>query len=584
MRTEQPNQTRDQIRLLVVGEDEETHSFFQKIVTEIDCQVITAPGPLAAIRHLEHDTIDVVFADLAGDDSSVDTIVTSANRVHSRPQVIATVDDASGECLGNVLKCGAFDCLAKPFHIERFRLSLRRVLEYRRLALKLARLSREDIEPRAAGHERPLSVCDAVTELPNRTALVETLEEAIVRQRVQGGHVALIAIGVDNLPAIVIAEGACRVDAMLHSLSARLRGELFERDTLAHIGPGELALVMELRAAEEIDIVVDKVNRILAVERESDALRYSRISLSAGIALFPMDGTTTQMMYDRAITALYTQQQQGGAGYQFFQSEKKRVVRKNAVLESRLRKAVSNNALDLVVQPYHRLVDDAPYGGEVLLRWNDEELGDVPPNIFVPVLEQSRLIIPVTEWIVEAIARLQDTLGSFKPADFHLSFNVSPMHLQCSSDSANLVGKIMDKLKNHDNVVVEITESTFISNSDRTIRTLQRLKDIGVKVAIDDFGTGYSSMSYLVQFGFDLIKVDREFVSTMHVNSRVETIVSTIISMAQKLGIGTVAEGVETASQKTALRDLGCDLAQGYHYSKPIPIHETVGYLSGSGV
>ncbi|MCG8479881.1 MAG: EAL domain-containing protein [Spirochaetales bacterium] len=571
-------------RLLVVGDDEETRSFFQEVVAQTGFRVTMVPDAQAAMRRIETEKIDVVFTDVVTDDLSSYALIGSAVSSPSRPEVIATVDREGLERATRALQYGAFDCIVRPFRRDRFYLSLRRVLEYRRLKMQLAHLTGKNDSSQTRGVGKALRLYDAATGLPNRTLLFDRLEQAIVRERTRGGYVILIVIGVDHLKESTGGEDTPRVDALLSSISADLRRELFDRDTVARIGASRIAVLAEVNDANTTYVVADKVNGVLTMERKLDAEGRSLKGANAGIAMFPTDGDTAQAVHEKAIAALRMQQRRGAAGYRFYHSRvSNRAARSHTVLERRLEDAVASNGFALVLQPYHRLTDAAPCGGEALLRWTDDVLGEVPPHVFVPALEKSRLIVPVTEWIVDTLAALQKELIRLKLDGYYLSFNVSPVQLQHPSESSKLIDTISQKLEKYDNIVVEITGNVPMSRAESTTHVLKRLKEIGVKVAIDDFGAGYSSLSHLMQFEFDLIKVDRTFVGKTDGDVKGKPIVSAIISMARELGIVTVAEGVETMSHKTVLRHFGCDLAQGYYYSKPIPIRETVNYFSGCG-
>jgi diguanylate cyclase (GGDEF)-like protein len=478
-----------------------------------------------------------------------------------------------------VLKFGAFDYLTKPIESERLHLTIQRALEHRRLKIEVARLTGDDPSVRARVFEGSIGFYDSVTGLANRSLLFDRLDQSILRQTGKQAHVAVIVVSVDQHRQVTLVDGVARGDAVLVTVAKHLQNILFARDTLARPGSDEFTIVAEMDSADNVMRILSKVQQIPELIRSSDGSDL-RLSFSCGIAMFPGDGNTTQELYRHAFAALDSQQQRGGDGYQFYEYHQDRNVRQRIKLERRLEKAVETEQLTLSVQPYYRFADGTPHGGEALLRWNDPDEGSVSPAVFVPLLEQSRLIIPVTEWIVAQLANLQTDLIQAGFHDYHLSFNVSPVHLQRYDDAAQLVALMIDQLPDIQQIVVEFTEGIFVSDTDTTSRVLSLFKEAGIRMAIDDFGTGYSSLSYLTRFYFEFLKVDRSFVSRMDESPKDETIVSAIISMAVQLGMATVAEGVETVTQADKLKRLGCDLAQGYLYAKPMPADQVVDHFT----
>lgn len=563
-------------RILIVDDNTCTRESLRTVLSRTAFDTRTVATSAQAVEHIESEAIDVVVVNLTFAHPETHDVIVKSGQSACYPEVIVAVEPSATEEAVVALKHGAYDCLTKPIETERLYLSVQRALEHRRLKRKVDTLASGDPSVRGRVCQRAVGFYDTTTKLPNRMLMLDRLEQAILRQEVQDGAVALIALSVDQLREVTIAEGMARADELLRNVAKRLREILFPRDTVAHIGTGELAVVVELASAQEVKTIVHKMKRTLASDR---SLGHMRITLSAGVAVSPDDGTSAREMYHNAVTALYAQQHQGESGYQFYSSEKNQVARRLATIERSLEKAVSHGRMQLVLQPYHRITDDIPIGGEALLRWTDDEHGAVPPSTFIPMLEKTRQIIPLTEWIIDELAELQRQFIAAEFSDVHLSFNVSPVHLKRLSDASRLVELTTERFPAPEGVAVEITESTFITDTDITTRVLSHLKEAGTQIAIDDFGTGYSSLSYLTRFQFDLLKVDREFMNKMEENVHGKTVVAAIVSMARQLGLATVAEGVETQEQVETLGAFGCDLAQGYHYSRPIPIDETLDYF-----
>ena len=574
MMPELPNdQTDGPARLLVIDDEIWICGFLKEILTDHGYHVVTVMSKKSAFRSLEEEEFDLVLTDLMMGELSGYEIIEKTRQLSYAPEVVVMTGHAASEHATRVLKFGAFDYLTKPIESERLHLTIQRALEHRRLKTEVTRLSGNDPSVRARVFEGSIGFYDSVTGLANRSLLFDRLDQAVLRRTGKQGHIAVIVVSVDQYRQISLVDGVSRGDALLVNVANRLQDVLFERDTLARPSSDEFAIVAELDSAETVMMILSKVQQIPELMRSSDGTDL-RLSLSCGIAMFPGDGKTTQELYNHAFAALDTQQHRGGDGYQFYQSHQDRTVRQRIQLERRLEKAVESEQLSLSVQPYYRFANGAPHGGEALLRWNDSGEGSVPPSVFVPLLERSRLIVPVTEWIVTELAKLQTELLQAGFLDYHLSFNVSPVHLQRFDDASRLVTLMTEQLPDISQIIIELTEGIFLSDTDTTTRALSLFKEAGIRTAIDDFGTGYSSLSYLTRFSFEFLKIDRSFVSKMDQSPEDETVVSVIISMAQQLGMATIAEGVETTAQVEKLKSLGCDLAQGYLYSKPMPISQ----------
>ena len=573
------NQIDGPARLLIVDDEIWICHFLKDVLTLNGYDVVTVTSEEEAIRSLEVAEFDLILTDLMMDEFSGYKIIEKARQLSYTPEVVVMTGYSASEHATRILKFGAFDYLAKPIESERLHLTIQRALEYRRLKAEVLRLSGNNRSIRARVFEGALGFYDSITGLIKRSLLFDRLDQSILRQTGKQAYVAVIIVSVDQYRQVSLVDGFSRGDTLLVTVSNHLQNVLFDRDTLARPSSNEFAIVAEIDSADNVMMILSKVHQIPELIRLLDKT-YVRLSFSCGISMFPEDGSTAQELYRHAFTALDSQQKRGGDGYHFYQSYQDRKIKQRFKLERCLEKAVESKQLTLSVQPYYRFADGTPHGGEALLRWNDQDEGCISPAVFIPLLEQSRLIIPVTEWIVAQLANLQTDLTQAGFHDYHLSFNVSPVHLQRYDDAARLVTLMTDKLPDIHQIVVEFTEGIFVSDTDTTTRVLTLFQEAGIRTAIDDFGTGYSSLSYLTRFYFEFLKVDRSFISKMDESPKDEMIVSAIISIAVQLGMVTIAEGVETMSQADKLKRLGCDLAQGYLYAKPMPADQIVTYFT----
>ncbi len=569
-------------RLLIVDDEIWICEFLVELLSQNGYKAVAVTNEQEAFDFLEREEFDLVLTDLMIGGISGYEIIAKTRQLTCAPEVIVMTGHGSTEHATRVLKFGAFDYLAKPIESERLHLTIQRALEFRRLRMEVARLSAVDSNDSASAPARvfagSIGFYDSVTGLPNRSLLFDRLEQAILRQGGRQQPVTFIVVGVDQYRQICLVDGVSRGDALLRNVANHLTQVLFDRDTLARASSDEFAIVAEVDSVDTAMMILSKVQRVPAVMKDQEEIE-GPLSLSCGVAMFPSDGRSAKELYNHALMALDTQQRNGGGGYQFYQSEQDRTVRHRVRLERRLAEAVESGHLRLNVQPYHRFATNAPHGGEALLRWNDPDEGAVSPAVFIPLLERSRLIIPVTEWIVGELARLQTDLLRAGYEDYHLSFNVSPVHLQRFDEAARLVTLMVERLPDLHQVIVELTEGIFLSDTEAAARALSLFREAGIRTALDDFGTGYSSLSYLTRFYFEFLKIDRSFVGRMDKSSEDETIVSAIVSMAQQLGMATIAEGVETVGQVEMLKRLGCDIAQGYLYSRPLPADRIVDHF-----
>jgi EAL domain-containing protein (putative c-di-GMP-specific phosphodiesterase class I) len=303
------------------------------------------------------------------------------------------------------------------------------------------------------------------------------------------------------------------------------------------------------------------------------------VTTSIGVSMFPLDGADGETLIRNADTALYRAKEQGGSRYQLYAPAMNALAFKRLVLENSLRRALDRDELTLRYQPLVSLETGRAVGVEALIRWQHPELGLVSPAEFIPLAEETGLIVPLTKCVLRqacAQMKLWERAGIAPPT---VSVNVSAVRF----NDCNLPAMIAEVLQSCDldgsRLCIELTESVMMENAEATITTLQELKKLGIKISIDDFGTGYSSLSYLKRLPIDTLKIDQSFVRNIPADSEDEAISILIINMAHNLRLSVVAEGVETAEQKSFLLSKNCDIIQGYLVSKPLPAAEITEFL-----
>ncbi len=436
------------------------------------------------------------------------------------------------------------------------------------LAQRFARYQR-DID---ASHERlrQWAESDPLTQLPNRARLRTRLEEAIARAQREELQLALLFIDLDRFKNINDSLGHAAGDALLIQVAQRLSAALRASDTVSRLGGDEFVVLLEsLRHAEQAAQVADKL--LQATSGQYNVVGHElAITLSIGIAIYPADGEDAETLLKNADTAMYHAKAAGRNNFQFFTAAMNTRVREHLELENRLRHALARDELSLHYQPQYALDSGRLSGCEALMRWHNPVLGQVPPDKFIPIAEDSGLIVALGAWALDEACRQVMAWHAAGLPLLPVAVNVSAVQFR-HADLAGQVARALQRsgLPAH-LLELELTESVLAENLEQVGATLQRLKQLGVRLAMDDFGTGYSSLSYLKHFKLDTLKIDRSFVSDLPSGDDYAALTVAIIGMAHALGMTCIAEGIETAAQHDFLRGHGCSHGQGYRLSRPL--------------
>lgn len=436
----------------------------------------------------------------------------------------------------------------------------------------------EDVTTRRAAEVRADEIArqDPLTGLPNRLLLRERLKEALGRLHRNGEACAVLLIDLDRFKPVNDTLGHPMGDALLNKVADRLRSTVRPTDTVARIGGDEFVILQTgVREASDTQAlarrIVDLVGRTYMVDGH-----LLSIGASVGVALAPNDGADADKLLKNADLALYRAKLDGRATYRFFEPEMDMRMQMRRQLELDMRQALARREFQLHYQPQMQLEGNRLVGCEALIRWQHPVRGMVSPLDFIPLAEEIGLIVPIGEWVMRQACRDAVTW----PGLISVAVNVSPAQFK----SERLVEMVMSALSASGllatRLEVEITEGVLLQESEKTLQTLHRLRELGVRVSMDDFGTGYSSLSYLRSFPFDKIKIDRSFVKDLSDKRDGEAIIRAIAGLGKSLGMTTVAEGVETADQMERIRVEGCTDVQGYLISKPVPASEVLKFLS----
>lgn len=428
-------------------------------------------------------------------------------------------------------------------------------------------------------HIRHLAFHDALTGLPNRTLLLDRLQHSIEFSSREPIHLGLMFIDLDKFKSVNDALGHNIGDKLLQEVARRLGRCVRESDTIARMGGDEFVVLME--HGEGMDGYAMVASKIIAMLSEpmDIAGHVVQVSASVGIACFPEDGSNALDLMKHADIAMYSAKSSGRNTYHFFQSSMTEKAIKRLRLEMELRQAISDRQLELFYQPKIELSTNRPCGMEALVRWRHPSLGLIPPIDFIPIAEESGLIIPLGDWVLEEACRQIGAWQSSGLPPCRIAVNISARQLH----EGDLVERIEQLTQLYgippSTLEIELTESVIMSRPGDVIDLFKRLRKLGVTIAMDDFGTGYSSLAYLRRLPIDVLKIDRSFVSDVEHNEDGAQIVKTILSLAHALGIKIVAEGIETPPQADFLRAGGCTLGQGYLYAKPMPAGELEAWL-----
>jgi diguanylate cyclase (GGDEF)-like protein len=418
---------------------------------------------------------------------------------------------------------------------------------------------------------------DALTNLPNRTLFHEQLEQGL-RLAKPGEQLAVLCLDLDHFKDINDSLGHPIGDALLEEVGRRLAACVGENDTVARLGGDEFAVVQLGRSEEQAaTVLAGRLVEVISAPYEI-ADHQIVIGVSIGISLSPQDGSNPDELLKNADLALYRAKADGRGTYRFFETGMDARAQARRLLEMDLRAALRRNEFEVYYQPIRDLASDRVVAFEALIRWNHPERGLISPAAFIPLAEETGLVLQLGEFVL----RTACTDAATWPDDIGVAVNLSPVQFK----SPNLVVSVTEALAASglapQRLELEITESVLLQNSDATLATLHELRAHGVRISLDDFGTGYSSLSYLRSFPFDKIKIDRSFVSELPTRQDSMAIIRAVTGLGRSLGIVTTAEGVENDAQLELLRREGCTQVQGYLFSTPRPASAVGEMLSRS--
>ena len=425
---------------------------------------------------------------------------------------------------------------------------------------------------------------DYLTGLPNRNLLNDRISQALPQAARTKKNVGLLFLDLDGFKFINDSFGHTLGDALLKNIADRLTGAIRAGDTVARLGGDEfVVMLLDITSTQDVENVANKLLQILSAPLLIDG-RDLHVTASIGASMYPRDGENYEVLLQHADIAMYNAKQHGRNRLQFYTPEMSAQTDERVELETAMRQAIGSDQFELYYQPQIDLKSGKIISLEALIRWRHPQLGSIAPARFIPLAEETGLILPIGEWVLRTACRQLKRWHDSGFSDLSVAVNISARQFQ-QDDIPKLIQMILSETGAQPAFLhLELTESVILQNSDVAIESLRKLKALGIVIALDDFGTGYSSLSYLKRFPIDIIKIDQSFTADLTNSKDAASIILAIIAMARSLNLKTVAEGVENQGQMDFLKENGCDAVQGYYFSRAISANdmtEVLGKNSG---
>jgi len=551
-------------KILIADDDPSILLLLRHILTENNYDVVEARSGMEAIELCREHAFDLAIFDLVMPDVDGITACKEVTFQTSNPPpvlIITSLDDDIS--VNNAFDAGAVDYVTKPISWSVFKQRVKRIVEGEKNRQKVKRLEFHD----------------SLTGLPNRTLFLDRLESATLRAQRNDTLLALLMVDIDNLKLINETLGHHNGDKVILSVANRLSQSIRDTDTLSRSGGDEFNLIIEnIQHLEDIALMATKFSNV--IEHNMTIMDQDiHVKASIGISLYPQDGKDIGSLLSNADAALYRAKEHGGNTFEFYSPELGKQAKRRLELEIDLRRALENDELVVYYQPKVDLNTGAANGMEALVRWNHPQQGIIPPDEFIPIAEETGLILQLGQQVIEKSCAQFKEWQKIDSSIINISINVSARQFK----EQDLVTLLQNELNKHQldatHIELELTESTLLKNENEAESKLKQLHDMGVKISIDDFGTGYASLSYLKRLPIDIIKIDRSFTDGILHDPDDIAIVNAIYGLARGFGLKLVAEGIETKEQLARIKELGVDYGQGYFWSPPRPADQYIELL-----
>lgn len=545
--------------VVLADDDPSIRLMVRHVLESEEFDIVEAADGLEAIKAVEqhHPALILLDAVMPGIDGFTTCQQIKEKGFNDIPVMMITGldDDASVE---RAYEVGAIDFITKPIKWA--------VLKHRVKAVVEKVIAERKVNL--------LAYRDTLTDLPNRLLFADRLDQATIRAERSRTSMALMLIDIDDFKLVNDSFGHDAGDKLIKAVGQLISKSLRRADTIARLGGDEFAVIIEdINGADDAISIADNLTTILEHNvRLDDQETYT--SASIGIAIFPEDGDDARTLLKNADTAMFRAKENGRHCFQFYKPEMSVNAMERLDLENSLKAAFENDEFIIHYQPVVDIHKNEVVGVEALLRWQHPDKGIIPPDDFVSIAEESGLILPVGEWLVSNVCK---QIRSWKSAGLdnqNVSINLSPRQFKEQDIVTVFTQALAENKLDGSSLSVEITERTLIDNVGEVESTLNKLRDMGIKVLLDDFGTGYASLAYLKKFPVDIVKIDEAFISGIPDNREDTAIVNAIAGLTRGLELTLLAEGVENERQIDVLKSIGCRYAQGYYWSKAIPGNE----------
>ena len=559
-------------KLLIIDDEKQIRDLLVDLLGGVyDCS--DAGSAEEALTALSKQTFDLVISDIDMGGMSGLELVPRVHTLSPDTVVVMISGNQDLEFAIRALRVGAFDYITKPIDLRHVEASVKRALQHSEL-LKETRRYKEQIEEllqQRTAQVDWLAYYDTVTQLPNRALFEDRLTQAVSVAKASGQSLGVLFISLDQFKKVNDSLGHVPGDSMLREFAERLKSCITRSDTVARFGNDEFALLKT--GIDGTTDVIETIGSLSQVLRFSFDLPGQELyaTASVGVSLFPFDGEDCQTLLKNAGAALYRAKKSGGANYQFFTADMHELANRRLALETNLRRAIQNEEFLIHYQPRVSIDSLAITGVEALVRWQHPQLGLVSPSEFIPLAEDTGLILPIGEWVLRQACEQNRRWQEQGFAPIHVAVNISARQFH-DQDLSQTVIRILHESGLAPNYLdLELTESSIMQNSEFAADVLTRWKNLGINISIDDFGTGFSSLAALKRLPIDALKIDQSFVRDATTDQDDAAIVMAITTLAHNLRLKVVAEGVETEEQLRFLQLLRCDEIQGFFFSKPLP-------------
>lgn len=567
----------ERAKVLIIDDDVQIRHLLVDILSpEYECT--EAASAEEALAQLLENQFDLILSEInVGGMSGLD-LVPRILREKPDAVVVMISEEQTIETAIEAMRVGGFDYITKPIDVRRVEAAAKRALSHAQLLKEKQRYKKqlEDLLRERTAQVNRLAYYDTATELPNRALFEDRLEKALAVAQRPPQTVGVLFLALDQFKKVNDSLGHNRGDCLLKAVADRLQTCITERETVARFAGDEFALLLnDVEGTKDVVQTIGTISEALRSPFNIDGHEVF-VTASVGASLFPFDGTDYQSLLKNAGAALYRAKTSGGNNYQFYTEDMHSQASKRLSLEANLRRAIESEEFVLQYQPRIAIDSLKIVGVEALVRWQHPQLGLISPAEFIPLAEDTGLIVPIGEWVLRAACRQNREWQDRGLAPFRVAVNISARQFQ-QQDIAKLIVQILkEEHLSPEHLELELTESSIMSNAGFAISVLTGLKDMGVRISVDDFGTGFSSLSYLKRLPLDALKIDQSFVRDATTDPDDAALVMAVITLGHNMRLKVVAEGVETQEQLRFLQLLRCDEIQGYLFSGPLPPKELV--------